>query len=115
MWDAHAHRSGQVPGYEAQINAYMPEPWTGCKFASRRFDGSKVAATTAFRKSLRVSPPPRAVWLPRCLATNNASFGRDVTWFRLLRLLQARWLDIVELKIYKPEGGGEGSEVVAHG
>lgn len=29
--------------------------------------------------------------------------------------VQARWLDIVELKVYKPEGGGEGSEVAAHG
>ncbi|CAM9191214.1 unnamed protein product [Ectocarpus sp. 4 AP-2014] len=25
------------------------------------------------------------------------------------------WLDIVELKVYKPEDGGEGSEVAAHG
>lgn len=30
-------------------------------------------------------------------------------------LTKARWMDIVELRISKPEDGGEGSEVQAHG
>lgn len=33
----------------------------------------------------------------------------------MLCMTKARWVDIVELKVSKPEGGGAGSQVQAHG
>lgn len=33
----------------------------------------------------------------------------------MMCLTKARWMDIVELKVYKPAGGGAGSEIQAHG
>lgn len=34
---------------------------------------------------------------------------------KMICVTKARWMDIVELRVTKPEGDGEGSEVAAHG
>eukprot|EP00752_Nemacystus_decipiens_P009971 g8893.t1 len=49
------------------------------------------------------------------LAGLRYSAEEGAGYARMICVSKARWLDIVELRVYKPEGGGEGCEVAAHG
>lgn len=43
------------------------------------------------------------------------SVEENTGYAKMVCLTKARWMDIVELKISAPQGGGEGSEISAHG
>eukprot|EP00903_Cladosiphon_okamuranus_P016073 g14837.t1 len=40
---------------------------------------------------------------------------KGMGYAKMICVTKARWMDIVELRVCKPEGGGEGCEVTAHG
>lgn len=49
------------------------------------------------------------------LAGLRYSAEEGAGYAEMICVSKARWLDIVELRVHKAEGGGEGCEVTAHG